>query len=133
MSFSDEFFGDAEQRIWRSALGLHPLPPNIQNKQLYDRLDSMLLAYLHEHEMLWQCFTIAEPLCTTEQKEYLQLNFADTREKLQDALSYRQASIAIAGDHDRALATLEVLYQVGQTLVKARQVLEQFPISPDLL
>jgi len=131
MTFSDEFPGDAEQRIWRSALGLNPLPPSIKNKQLYDRLDSMLLSYLREHEMLWQCFTIAEPLCTTEQKERLQLNFADTRQNLQHALSHRRADIAITGDRDRALVTLEVLYQVGQKLLKVRQALEQFPILPD--
>ena len=131
MTFSDEFPGDAEQRIWRSALGLNPLAPSIKNKQLYDRLDSILLSYLQEHEMLWQCFTIAEPLCTTEQKEHLQLNFADTQQNLQHALNHRRADIAIAGDHDRALVTLEMLYQVGEKLLKVRQVLEQFLIPPD--
>jgi len=131
MAFADEFLGGAEQRIWRSALGLNSLPPSIKNKQLYDRLDSMLLSYLREHEMLWQCFTIAEPLCTTEQKERLRLNFAETRQNLQYALSHRQAGIAIAGDGDRALITLEVLYQVGQKLLQVRQALEQFPTPPD--
>jgi hypothetical protein len=132
MTFSDEFLDSAEQRIWRSALGLKPLPPSIKNKQLYDRLDSMLLSYLREHEILWQCFMIAEPICTTKQKEYLQLAFADTQENLAYALSHRRGSIAIDGDQSIALVTLEALYKAGQKLLNVRQALEQFPILPDL-
>jgi len=130
MTISDEFPEGVEQRLWRSALDLHPLPSST-NKKLYDRLDSMLLSYLGEHEMLWQCFIIAEPLCTTEQREHLQQSFVDMQQNLQQALSNRQAEAAIEEEHDRAAVTLEELYQAGQKLSKIRQELEQFLLPHD--
>ncbi|HEY4032768.1 MAG TPA: hypothetical protein VGL94_02250 [Ktedonobacteraceae bacterium] len=128
MTFSDEFPGGAEQRIWRSALGINPLRLSINNKQLYDRLDNILLTSLREHEMLWQCFVIAEPLCTTEQKENLQLSFADIRQSLQQVLNNRRTGPDRMENNDEASEIFEELYQTSQKLSEIREEIELFSI-----